>query len=225
MLRGRPVVLGVFGARLDVHYTTDGSEPTEESPQADGAVTVSDPGKARLKEISTRGEFDREIAVKLKLGAPLAPVGGIRSAQQSEEWRYSLFQEEAWPNLGTKRAAKPVGAGSTTKDLSLKDIGRERVAGRLIRTLVVPSDGYFIFALRASRGRLRLGNTVLISNEGPDDQRMRSFLAPLRAGSYPLSVDFVTATEHPSLYLAVFRYADDQPKWWNQHPWMEVGAR
>ena len=225
MLRGRPVVLGVFGARLDVHYTTDGSEPTEKSPQADGAITVSDPGKTRLKEISTRGEFDREIAVNLKFGAPLPPVAGIRSAAQGENWRYSLFPEEAWSSLGTKRAAKPVGAGTTTKDLSLKDIGRERVAGRLVRTLVVPADGYYIFALRASPGRLRLADTMFISNEGPDDQRMRSFIVPLRRGSYPLSVDFVTATEHPSLYLAVFRCADDEPKWWNRPPWIEFSAR
>jgi hypothetical protein len=66
---------------------------------------------------------------------------------------------------------------------------------------------------------------MLISNDGPDDQRARGFIAPLRQGTYPLSVDFVTATDNPSLYLAVYRCMDDQPEWWTQRPWVELSGR
>jgi hypothetical protein len=90
---------------------------------------------------------------------------------------------------------------------------------------VVPADGYFIFVVRASRARLRLGGTMLITNDVQDDQRWRSFIAPLRQGTYPLSVDFVTASGNPSLYLAVYRCVDDQPEWWTQRPWVELSGR
>jgi predicted alpha/beta superfamily hydrolase len=226
MLKGHPVRVGVSGRPFDIHYTTDGSEPTEKSPPFDGSlITVSDPGKTRLKLISTRGIFDREIPLNLKFGAPLSPAPGLEPAGSAGDWRYSLYPQEAWPSLGTKRIGKPVREGTAVKELSLKDLGRDRVAGRLTRNLSVPADGYFIFALRASQSRLRLGDTTLISDPGPDDQRMRSFIAPLRQGTYLMSVDFVTTTENPSLEVAVFRYADDQLQWWDQRPLVELGSR
>jgi hypothetical protein len=120
---------------------------------------------------------------------------------------------------------KPLREGTATENLSLKDLGRERVTGRLVRNLAIPADGYFILGVHASRARLRLGNTVLISNDGPDEQRMQSFIVPLKKGTYPLSIDFESTTANPSLYLAIVRCTDDQPQWWTQHPWLELSAR
>lgn len=226
MLKDRPVRLTVFGRRINVHYTTDGSEPTDKSPRPDGGpITISDPGRARVKLTSTRGVFDREIPVHLRLGAPLAPSRGHRPAENVKDWRYALYPQESWPKLSTKAAGKPVREGTTVKDLSFKDLGRERVAGRIDRNLVVPADGYFVFAVRAGQPRLRLGGTMLISDDGPGNQGFRTFIAPLRQGTYPLSLEFETATDNPSLYLAVFRCLDDQPEWWTQRPWAELRGR
>ncbi len=225
MLKGHPVPLSVPGCCFKIHYTTDGSEPTDTSPQYNGdPITISDPDKARLKLISTRGVFDRELPVHLRFGAPLAPARDHWLADGGKVWRYALYPQETWPNLGTKAAVRPVRKGTAVKDLSFKGLGRDRVAGRVERNLVVPADGYFIFAIRANQAHLRLGGTTLISNEGPDDQTVRTFIAPLRQGTYPLSVDFVTATDNPSLYLAVYRLAEDQPEWW-QHAWVELDGR
>lgn len=218
MLKSRPVQLTVPGRRFKIYYTTDGSEPTEKSSRYDGgAIPVYDPDKTRLKVISTRGVFDRDLPVHLKFGAPLEP-STHRPAGKAEGWRYALYPQETWPNLGRKAVRE----GSAEKELSLKDSARERVAGRVDRVLDVPADGYFVFAVHASRAHLRLGGTQLISIDGPDDQGERTFVAPLRRGTYRLSVDFVSPTDNPSLYLAVFRCTDDQPEWWKQRPWVEL---
>lgn len=225
MLRGHPVQLAVAGRRVNVHYTTDGSEPTDTSPiVGDAPVSVSDPDKVRLRLISTRGVFDREIPVHLRFGEPLPPARGLGAAKAENAWRYALYGPDAWPQLATRRAATALRKGTAAQKLPLKDVGRERVAGRLDRNLEIPADGYFIFMVRASQARLRLGGTTLITNDGPDDQHMRVFIVPLRRGTYPLSVDFVTATENPSLYFAAFRCEDDQPKWWEQKPWVELSG-
>lgn len=226
MVKGRPVHLVVSGRRISVHYTTDGSEPSDNSPAFDGeSITVSDPGKVRLKLTSTRGVFDREIPLNLKFGTPLAPARSLQAAANDATWHYSLYSSDSWPNLGTKRRANPLREATTVKDLSFNDLGRERVSGRLSRNLAIPADGYFIFAVRASQARLRLGNTTLISNNGPDDQRMRTYIVPLKQGRYTLSLDFVTATTNPSIWLGIFRCADDKPQWWTQPPWLEVSGR
>ena len=226
MVKDRPVRLFVPGRVFCLHYTTDGSEPTDQSPQYDGGpITISDPGKARLKLISTRGVFDRDIPVRLRLGEPLAPARGHRPAETDKEWHYALYPQQAWPKLGPKAAVRPVRAGTTVKELSLKDLGRERVAGRLDRDLVVSADGYFVFAVRASQPRLRLGATTLISDGGPDNHGIRTFIVPLRRGTYPLSLEFLTATGNPALWLAVFRCTDEEPEWWTQRPWVELSGR
>jgi predicted alpha/beta superfamily hydrolase len=226
VLEGQPVPLAVFGSRIDLHYTTDGSEPTANSPRYEaGPIMVSDPGKTRLKSLSTRGVFDRNVPLNLKFGAALLPAKGLQPGKAADEWHYSLYPSEAWANLGAQGAVKPLREGTATENLSLKDLGRERVTGRLVRNLAIPADGYFILGVHASRARLRLGNTLLISNDGPDEQRMQSFIVPLKKGTYPLSIDFESATANPSLYFAIVRCADDQPQWWTQHPWLEFSAR
>jgi predicted alpha/beta superfamily hydrolase len=226
MLAGRPVPLAVFGNRIDVHYTTDGSEPTADSPGYNGGpIMVLDPGKTRLKLLATRGVFDRDVPVSLKFGTALPPAKGLHPGKSADSWHYSLYPSDAWASLAERGAVKPLREGTATENLSLKDLGRERVAGRLLRNLAVPADGYVIFGVRASRSRLRLGDLVLISNDGPDDQRMQSFLVPLKKGTYRLSIDFESATANPSLYLGVARYRDDQPQWWTQQPWIEFSAR
>jgi len=226
VLAGHPVPLAVFGSRLDIHYTTDGSEPTRESPRYEaGPILVSDPARTRVKLISTRGVFDRELAVNLKFGAALPPARGLRPGKAGDDWHYALYPSGAWPDLEAQRRVKPLREGTAARNLSLSDLGRERVTGRLVRNLSIPSDGYYIFGMRASRARLRLGGTQLISNDGPDDQRMHSDIVPLRRGIYPLSIDFESATGNPSLYVAVVRCTDDRPQWWTQHPWIELSAR
>jgi hypothetical protein len=225
MLEGQPVPLAVFGSRIELHYTTDGSEPSADSPRYEaGPIAVSDPGKIRLKLLSTRGVFDRDIPVNLKFGAALLPVKGLRPGKSADSWHYSLYRSEAWANLA-QGAVKPLREGTATESLSLKDLGRERVAGRLVRNLAIPADGYFIFGVRASRARLRLGDTLLISNDGPDDQRMQSYIVPLKKGTYPLSIEFESTTANPSLYLGIVRCTDAQAQWWTQRPWLEFSAR
>lgn len=225
ILEGQPIPLAVFGNRIDLHYTTDGSEPTASSPRyEEGPIPVADPGKTRLKLLSTRGVYDRELPVNLKFGAALPPAQGLRPGKPVDHWHYSLYPSEARANLVTHGAVKPLREGTANDNLSLKDLGRERVAGHLTRNLSVPADGYYIFVLRASRSRLLLGNTVLISNDGPDEQRMQSFIVPLKEGTYRLSIDFESATANPSLYLGVGRCTDAKQQWWTQRPPLEFTA-
>ena len=225
VLEGQPVPLAVFGSRIDLHYTTDGSEPTASSPRyEEGPIAVSDPGKTRLRLLSTRGIFDRDVAVNLRFGAAPSPASGLRPGKAGDAWHYSLYPSEAWATLA-QGAVKPLREGTATENLSLKDPGRERVTGRLTRNLAIPADGYFIFGVHASRERLRLGNTVLISNDGPDEPRVQSFIVPLKKGTYPLSIDFESATANPSLYVEIVRCSEDQPQWWTQRPWLELRTR
>jgi len=227
MLEGQPAPLAVFGNRIDVHYTTDGSEPTAASPRyEEGPIVVSDPGKTRVRLISTRGEFDRDVPVNLKFGAALPPSWALTSGKSSKDWHYTLYSLEQWKtNQLAMRPAKPLRQGTVTQELSLKGLGLERVAGRLDRNLAIPADGYYVFGVHGSHAHLRLGDTALISNDGPDE-RMQSFLVPLRKGVYPLSVDFESATEDPSLYVAVAQLPDAHTRWWAQPPpWLELKSR
>lgn len=218
LLKYHPVRLLIPGRRGGfVRYTTDGSEPTDKSALGGDGFVVSDPGKTRVRLVSTRGVFDRDILLNLRFGSPLPPARSL-TLDASGDWRYALYPADAWSRLAANRPAKTVKKGTTARDLSFRDLGLERVAGRVERQLVIPSDGYFVFVVHANQSRLRIGDTTLISNDGPDDQRFRTFLAPLERGIYSLLVDFVTATKTPSLWVAVYR-ADERTQWGEQPEW------
>lgn len=74
LVPGRPLQVGVSWKRPHLHYTTDGTEPGESSSEVrDGAFSIADPRAFRLRLLSNRGVFDRQIPVPLRAGEPFAP--------------------------------------------------------------------------------------------------------------------------------------------------------
>lgn len=220
MVRGWPLTLAVFGERVDMHYTLDGSTPTRASAKYDeSGIKVADPIGLRLKTISTRGAFDRDWPVQLRFGEFIAPLSATSRKTVRGAWGYKLFRADEWPAL---KHALP---GRTGKVDELIPLGQARVAGEVRRDIQVPADGYYIFLVDSNAARLSIGGTEIVAKNEAADKHLTAFVAPLRAGAYPLSFSFLTARENGSVYLGIFQYRDDQPRWWTQQPWLEVRGR
>jgi len=106
VIDGKPVYLVVDGnAELyDLHYSTDGSDPTAASPKVDGPIAISDPRRTQIKLLSNRGIFDRAVPHGLKSGTVLAPS---RRAKSTDTWQVSFYPAEAWPNFRRSRHSRP----------------------------------------------------------------------------------------------------------------------
>jgi predicted alpha/beta superfamily hydrolase len=223
VVKGHPIRLVVFGARVHLHYTTDGSVPTGASPgDSDGAITTDNPDEIRLAVLSNRGVFDRVIPVQLRAGVPLAPRATGKGAEADSNWRYSVYSASAWPHLGT---TKPTFQGSVTDELSLDRFGEAALVVSVHRRLRVLEDGYYVFAVDANRARLGLDGATLISDNGDLGHRTVTYLAPLRRGVYSLSVDLLKADAGSRVRVLVIQCNEKEPNWWTQKPWLELSGK
>lgn len=223
LIPGRPVEVGVSWLQSGLHYTTDGLEPDESSPEVHGgAFSIADPRKFRLRLLSNRGVFDREIPLPLRAGESFQPEAAPGPGAADAAWHYALFAPEAWPRLDT---GHPFAQGECGKELDFGTLATKRLAGRVQREIEVPEEGYYAFVVRADQVRLSLGQNPLIENDGAHASGIQAYLAPLQRGRYALSFEFMKANQNSVVLLGVFRTSDNRPEWWKGSPWLGLIAR
>jgi predicted alpha/beta superfamily hydrolase len=212
VIKGKPVFLSLDSdddVSYDLHYSTDGSEPSAASPKVEGALTVSDPEKTRIKALSNRGIFDREIQHGLKSGTALPPS---HTAKSRDSWRVSFYPAEAWTKLKRSKAFKTF---DTDKDLKFADAGRGTFSGTVERNLDIPAEGYYVFGVLSNdKVRLSVAGRPLIDNDGAQGHSKQAFIVPLQRGVYPIRLEFQRAANTEDVSIIVFQCKDGEPEWW-----------
>jgi predicted alpha/beta superfamily hydrolase len=212
LIAGKPMFVALDGdgaERVDARYSTDGTEPTEASPKADGPFATSDPERTKVKLLSNRGVFDRVIPVNLRSGKVIPPAGGSR---ESSDWQVAYIAAEAWPGLRRAAAFK-----TTTSDgrLDFGAVGRDAFAGTITRNVSIPADGYYVLAVETpDKARVSIGGRALFEQDGAKGAPHEAFVEPLQRGVYPLRIDFLHAAKSARLRFAVFQVKDGEPQWW-----------
>jgi len=171
--------------RFDIYYTTDGSDPTIESPRMDQSLAVANPASVRLKLIAPRSRYDQDLALHLKAGTTWSPARAVRRDEKST-YRYAIYAPDQWPRF----RGSPIRSGKTD-DGDLGKIVSEDFAGVIENDYVIPEDGYYVFVLRTSRqARVTLDGRRIIERGDIDDRGHRTFVAPLRAGLHEARCEF-----------------------------------
>jgi hypothetical protein len=212
LIAGKPMFVTIDGAgldRLDLHYSTDGTTPTDASPKADKPFAVSDPEKTAVKVLSSRGVFDRMIPLNLRSGKAILPARGTR---ETSDWQIAYYAAEAWP--GVRRAPAFKTAASDDR-LDFSAAGRDDFAGTITRNVAIPADGYYVLAVAThDKARVSIAGKALFEQDGSKGTPHEVFVEPLQRGVYPLRVDFLHATKGSQLQFAVFQVKDGEPEWW-----------
>lgn len=211
VLKGKPVSLVVNGERSDVRYTTDGSVPNASSPKIDGTLSVADPDQTKVRIVSNRGVFDQDVPHNLKFGSALSPVKPAGD-EKKDLWHYAYYPADAWPNL---KRAKPFKDGQAKQELDFTEAGRDRFAGSAERNFEVAADGYYVFdAVSPGKMRVAVSGKTLIDHDGTHGRRQQACIVPLHAGTHSVRVEFDHAEKEARVNLVVFRYKDEDPRWW-----------
>jgi predicted alpha/beta superfamily hydrolase len=212
VIKGKPVFLSANGDAdrfLDLHYSTDGSEPSAASPKVDGPLAVSDPEKTQIKLLLNRGIFDRAIPHGLKSGTVLPPS---RATKNTDTWHVSFYPAEAWENFRRSKAFKTF---DTEKEFGFADAGRDTFAGIVERNLDIPAEGYYVFGVQSSnKVRLSVAGRPLIEHDGAHGEPRQAFIVPLQRGVYRVRLEFQRAANTPDVSMVVFQCKDDEPEWW-----------
>ena len=209
--KGQPLMLQANTDRFDIYFTTDGSEPTAASQKMDNLLAVSNPETMRIKEISARGQYDRELPLHLKYGDALLPVRAAKG-NEKKEYRFAYYAPEAWPAF----RATPFESGRGV-DVEMNHIRREKISGIVERDYVVPTDGYYAFVLGSSdKATLTVAGKKLIDIDGSDNRQHRVFVVPLRAGIYPVRVSFIRTSKNAMLDFHFHQFKNDGSGWENE---------
>ncbi len=210
MLKGKPLTLFADTDRFDYFYTTDGTEPTVLSQKMDRRLEVNDPSTFRIKEISARGHDDKEVALHFRFGEALAPA---RSGQVPKpvEFRFAYYAADAWPSFRGRAFEH-----GTTTHIDTAHVSREHFAGVVERDYEIPADGYYALVLGSSdKARVYMAGKKFLDITGTEQQGPRAFVVPLRAGVYPVRLEFLKTAKDHQLEFHLFRYQDDDKGWWH----------
>ena len=219
LLAGQPFQVLTSWERPHLHYTSDGSEPGESSPEVqDGAVPVEDPRKIRLRLVSNLGVFDRELPLALQAGEAIAPEGEQVAAPIDGLWHFALCPPEEWPHLAS---GHPFAQGEGAGEINLDTPGRKRFAGKFRRDIEISEEGYYVFGIRG-KGRLSLGSHQILESDGTPESGWQGYVAPLRSGRYLLTFEVLKEGEDLRPQLTVMRTTAGQPKWWKSPPWLAL---
>jgi predicted alpha/beta superfamily hydrolase len=206
----KPLMLEASSPMFDIHYTTDGSEPTRASPIIDHVLAVSDPAHIRLKSISTRGEFDRDVPLHLRAGATLNPDRAARPGEKTSPIHYAYYDEKSWPRL----SGKPFEQGVAEKG-DPTDPKREKFAGRYERDYVIPADDYYaVVLISTQQAHLWFAGQDIGHTIAHKDPRWRTQVLPLKAGVYHARLDLLHDEKgNDDLEVVLLRY--DESKGWD----------
>jgi predicted alpha/beta superfamily hydrolase len=225
VIKGKPVFLLLDGGAeridlLDLHYSTDGSLPTAASPQVDVPLAVSDPEATKIRLLSTRGIYDRDVPLGLRSGAVLPP--DRRAGAKTDFWHVAVYPADAWGHFRRSHAFKTF---DTDQALRFAEVGRDAFAGTVERNLDIPADGYYVFGTDSS-GKLRLSvaGRQLIDNDDALRPTREAVVMPLQRGVYRMRLEFQRAVPGAEVSLVIFPCKDDEPEWWN-HRLFTVSSR
>jgi len=202
VLKDKPIDLWYFDDTARVHYTIDGSMPTEISPGIRSEIPFTGPGRVTVRKFTNRSRYDKIVAADFILGGAPKPVplpktakpGGFNYAYYEGDW-------DSWPEFGNLAPAK---TGLADKKFDLDSLPRKNIyALQVDGYLEIREDGYYMFLFDGdNHAKLYLGGKQLIQWEGNYNRRTYTYLLPLTKGFYPVKVEYLHHNADFKLRLA-----------------------
>ncbi|MDR3711555.1 MAG: alpha/beta hydrolase-fold protein [Puia sp.] len=191
LLKDKPVrIFPIKQPWSEIHYTTDGSEPTPQSPVIDSVLSLSGPANLIVRSFCYHPEFDRTFSGKFTVGEPLKPVASPRNTKPGG-WHYGYYAGD-WKSLPDFKKLKPVLSGVTKKSLETDTLAVPQTAACVLTGwLEVKEDGYYMFVVKPHGATTWwLGDQSLFDYDGVSGQdQYRSFTVPLVKGFYPVRLE------------------------------------
>jgi len=201
VLKNKPVSLWYFDDITRVHYTTDGTVPTESSAQVQPDITLNGPATVTYKRFTNRSVYDKIATGKFTTEKLPIPVSKLKNLIPGG-FKYSYYEgdRDKIPDL---KSMQPLKTGIFNKDFDAGALSRKNnYALAIDGFLEIKEDGYHIIILQAGNyATLYLGGKLLIQRTDKDSRSDYSYVVPLSKGFYPLRVEYFDKKEHFNLHL------------------------
>lgn len=213
ILKDTPYKVYYFG-RSQVHYTTDGSEPTLASTKLQqlGNTLVND-AKLTAKAMDRTDRFNRATVGEFKVGAALPAMAKPKNAVPGG-FNYTYYEGQ-WNALPDFAKLKPIRSGVANKDFDVNKLPRPTDFAALIEGYIeIEKEGHYVFGLDSDDGsKLYVGDNLLIAYDGlHGNGQPRSYLLPLEKGFYPIRLEYFQQGGGAQLTLQYLPPGAEQPQ-------------
>jgi hypothetical protein len=179
------VAIATDMARVTLHYTLDGSDPTLASPSVTGAIRLA--SSTTIKVRSYRGDMALGPVTSATF-SKVAPRPAVNPAPVVQGLQFDVVEGDfkALPDFNKLAPAR----SGTSAGFDLSPRTRQAQFAFRFRGFVrVPADGVYRFFVRSDDGsRLWIGDQLVVDNDGLHSSREESGVIALAAGLHPLTV-------------------------------------
>ena len=191
VLKDKPTAVFIYGNYPNLHYNTDGTEPTDSSPSAGQMIQITGPTKLVVKSFGGNKKFGAVSRGDFILGETFPSIKKLKNTNPGG-LKYSYY-EGIWDSLPDFSKLKPIKTGIADSTFALGKIKSMTNFGCVFEGfLKSESDGYYAFGLDSDDGsKLYLNGKLMVSNDGLHGTgNFKSYVVPLQKGFYPIKIEF-----------------------------------
>jgi predicted alpha/beta superfamily hydrolase len=189
VLKDKPYKIVCFDDTTRMHYTVDGTSPTEQSPAVQREITVTGPAKLTFKRLSNRSRYDKSVSGDFIIETLPPPLSKSGKAKQGG-FRYKYYEGDGdkRPDLKTAKAIK---TGIMDKNFNADSLPRKNNYCLALDGLIeAKEDGYYTFFVKAGKGsKVWIDGKQIMQWEDNDKHEFFAYLMPLSKGFYPVKIE------------------------------------
>jgi len=195
--KDKPITIWYDDDTARVHYTIDGSVPTESSAKADRKVTLNAAAVVTYKRFTNRSRYDKTFTGVFKAGMTLQPAAAPKRAVPGG-FNYAYYEGDS-AQLRNLNKPVPVKTGVADSNFDVKTLPLDRNYTLVVSGWLQSSeDGYYTFYFANQKGaKLYVGDQLLIQYTEQTGTPYISYIVPLGKGFYPIRVEYVNNKEQP----------------------------
>ncbi len=187
----------------NLHYTVDGSLPTEQSPKVDSDfIVVNGPSELVLRSISNNEKYDQMAKGSYKAGTALK---GIKLSKKAKPGGLNYyFYQGQWDSLPDFRKIKAKQTGVADSAFGMSKLPADKNFALVQDGFIeIKDDGYCYLGLNCN-GAARLifaGFTLMDIPANQDENAINATVVPLTKGIYPVRIEYHNTVGSPYCHL------------------------
>lgn len=189
VLKDKPYKIVYFDDTTRLHYTLDGTAPTEQSAQVNREITVTGPAKLIYKRLSNRSRYDKSVTGDFTVETLAPPLSKPGKAKPGG-FRYTYYEGEGDKRLDLK-TAKAMKTGILDSAFKASMLPRKNNYCLVLDGLLeVKEEGYYNFFIRAGKGsRVWIDSKLIMQWDDNDKREFFAYMLPLSKGFYPVKIE------------------------------------
>jgi CubicO group peptidase (beta-lactamase class C family) len=202
--RGQKAVVYINGDTKNLHYTTDGSEPTINSPSYEKEILLVNSCSLKTKIIpSASSDTLKSVSYSFVEGVSPEPVKDISGMKPGLKYSY---YEGGWNLLPDFSKLTPKVSGITgVPDLSVA-LKKDSCALQFDGFVNIPAKGmYYIYSISDDGSKVFLNDQLIVNSDGSHGTVPEAYLLPLKEGYYPIRIQYFENSGGQELNIGYWR--------------------